>query len=58
MRWQEPAGGILLIGSLGGLFYAVMLLRGHDYVSAIVLTIIGLALLAASVELLRPSAGE
>ncbi len=59
MAWlREGSGGLLLLASLGTLFYAIVQLRGHDYVAAIVLTFIGLAVLGASVELLRPSTGE
>jgi len=51
-------GSVLLSSSLATLFYAVLQLRGHDYVAAIVLVVIGLALLGAGVELIRPSSGE
>ena len=55
---REGSGFVLLIGALAVLFYGVLALRGHDFVSAIVLVVVGLALLGASVELLRPSVGE
>jgi hypothetical protein len=55
---RDGSGALLVLTSLGVLFYAVVQLRGHDYVAAIVLTVSGLALLGAGVELLRPSVGE
>ena len=55
---REGSGGLLLVSSLAVLTYGVVYLRSHDYVAALVLVVIGLALLGAGVELLRPSAGE
>jgi hypothetical protein len=57
-RVREGSGLLLLLLALAVLFYAVTALRGHDFVSAIVLVVVGLALLGASVELLRPTLGE
>lgn len=55
---REGSGGVLLVASLAVLAYGVVYLRSHDYVASLVLVVIGLALLGASVELLRSSAGE
>jgi hypothetical protein len=55
---RESAGFGLLLVSLGALFRGVLILGRHDYVAAIVLVVVGLALLGASMELLRPSLGE
>jgi len=59
LSWlREGSGGLLLLSAAATLFHGVLQLRGHDYVAAIVLVVIGLALLGAAVELLRPSTGE
>lgn len=55
---RESSGAVLVLASLVVLFFAVRELRGHDYVSAIVLVVTGLSLLGAGVDLLRPSVGE
>tara|TARA_B100001750_G_scaffold80880_1_gene64274 strand:- start:2060 stop:2239 length:180 start_codon:yes stop_codon:yes gene_type:complete len=55
---REGSGLLVLLGALAVLFQGILALRGHDFVSAIVLSVVGLALLGASVELLRPSVGE
>ncbi|MBX3249635.1 MAG: hypothetical protein KF901_20835 [Myxococcales bacterium] len=55
---REGAGVLLVVAALVALFVAVLQLRGHDYVATMVLVVIGLALLGAGVELLRPSTGE
>lgn len=55
---RESSGALLVLASIAVLFYAVRELRGHDYVSAIVLVVTGLSLLGAGVDLLRPSIGE
>lgn len=47
-----------MLVSLAVLFYAVLQLRSHDYVAAILLVITGLSLLRAGAELLRPTVGE
>ncbi len=57
-RLREGLGTLLLLAALVTLFLGVMDLRAHDYVAAILLSFIGLALLGAGVELLRPSLGE
>jgi len=43
---------------MGVLFWAVVQLRGHDYVAAVLLIVTGLSVLRAGVELLRPTMGE
>jgi hypothetical protein len=55
---RDTSGAILVLASLGVLYYAITELRGHDYVSAVVLVVTGLSLLGAGVDLLRPSMGE
>ncbi|MEM9068791.1 MAG: hypothetical protein AAGE52_09800 [Myxococcota bacterium] len=55
---REGSGALLLLSALATLFYGVVKLRAHDYVATIVLVVVGLALLGAAVELLRPSVGE
>lgn len=58
-RWvRDGSGALLVAGSLGVLFYAILQLRSHDYVAAVILVVTGLCLLGAGVELLRPSVGE
>lgn len=39
-------------------FHGVSQLRAHDYLACIMLTLTGLSLLRAGVDLLRPSVGE
>ena len=51
-------GAMLLLIALGVLFYAIVQLRTHDYVAAILLVVTGLSLLRAGTELLRPTVGE
>ena len=55
---RDGSGALLVLTSLGVLFYAVLQLRGHDYVAAILLVIVGLSLLRAGAELLRSTVGE
>jgi hypothetical protein len=55
---RDGSGALLVLTSLGVLFYAVLELRAHDYVAAILLVVTGLSLLRAGVELLRPTVGE
>lgn len=55
----RPITGVLLVGvALVTLFFGVRELSSHDYVAALILTIMGLSLLGAGVELLRPTVGE
>ena len=60
MRWvvRDVAGGVLVIGALWTLFEALMRLRDHDYLAAFAASLLGLAVLGAAVELLRPTVGE
>jgi hypothetical protein len=59
MVWlREGAGALLVLAALAACFYGVLQLRAHDYVSAIVIVVVGLSLLGAGTELLRPSVGE
>lgn len=55
---RDGSGALLVVTSLAVLFYAVLQLRSHDYVAAILLVITGLSLLRAGVELLRSTVGE
>jgi len=55
---RDGAGALLLALALFVLFQSVTSLRGHDYLACLVLTVTGLALLRAGVELLRPTLGE
>jgi hypothetical protein len=55
---RDGSGALLLVAALAALFRAVTQLRGHDYLASLVLAAIGLSLLRAGVELLRPSVGE
>ncbi len=59
MVWlREGTGALLVLAAVAACGYGVLQLRAHDYVSAIVVVVIGLALLGAGTELLRPSVGE
>lgn len=59
MVWlREGTGALLVLAALAACGYGVLQLRAHDYVSGIVVVVIGLALLGAGTELLRPSVGE
>jgi hypothetical protein len=55
---RDGTGSLLVVVALGGLFFAVRQLADHDYVAAILLSLTGLSLLWAGVELLRPTIGE
>ena len=60
MRWvvRDVAGAVLVIAALVALFEAIGRLRDHDYVSGALVILVGLAVLGAGVELLRPTVGE
>ena len=60
MRWvvRDVAGGALIVAALAALFEAMGRLREHDYVSGALVILVGLAVLGAGVELLRPTVGE
>ncbi len=55
---REVLGLVVLILALGVLAGGIWELRAHDYVSAIVLVVVGLGLLGAGLELVRPSMAE
>lgn len=55
---RDGSGALLVAAALGLLFWAVMQLRGHDYLAAVLLIVTGLSVLRAGVELLRPTLGE
>jgi hypothetical protein len=58
-RWiRDGSGLILLLSALGLLFYGVVELRQRDYLACAILTLTGLSLMRAGVELLRASVGE
>jgi hypothetical protein len=58
-RWARDASGVLLVlSALGTLFYSVMQLRQRDYLACVILTLAGLSLMRAGVELLRASVSE
>jgi hypothetical protein len=58
-RWARDGSGVaLLLCALASLFYGVMQLRQRDYLACVILTVTGLSLMRAGVELLRPSVGE
>jgi hypothetical protein len=48
----------LVLSALGLLFYGVVQLRQRDYLACVILTLTGLSLMRAGVELLRLSVGE
>ena len=47
-----------MLGAIVAFVEALSHLRGHDYVSAVLAILLGLAVLGAGVELLRPTVGE
>jgi hypothetical protein len=55
---RDGSGVVLVLSALGVLFYAVVELRERDYLACVILTLTGLSLMRAGVELLRPSVGE
>ena len=57
-RLREAGGGLLLCASFAAIVRSVMHLQSHDFVSALIMCVIGLALLGAGFEALRPSIGE
>lgn len=51
--------GALLVGvAIAALFWAIVQLRAHDYLAAVLLIVTGLSVMRAGVELLRPTLGE
>ena len=58
-KWvREFMASALLVASLGTLGAAMLDLHGHDYVSSIILVVVGLALLGSGLELFRASMSE
>ncbi len=55
---KDGVGYLLLVVALTVLVLGVDAVRGHDYVAAVLILGTGLAVLRASVTLLRPSIGE
>jgi hypothetical protein len=55
---REGSGALLVLGALAVLYQAVAVLRGRDYLACIILVMVGLSLMRAGVELLRPSIGD
>jgi hypothetical protein len=55
---RETAGLVLLVSSLAALGRAVIVLGRHDYVAAVLFVAVGLSLVGAGLELLRPGVGE
>ena len=55
---KDGAAYALLVVALSVLGLGVNAVRGHDYVAAILILGTGLAVLRASVTMLRPSVGE
>jgi hypothetical protein len=58
-RIVRDGTGVLLVGtSMAVLFWAIVQLRAHDYVAAILLTVAALSTMRAGADLLRPTLGE
>lgn len=55
---RDGSGVVLVLSALGVLFYGVVELRQRDYLACVILTLTGLSLMRAGVELLRASVGE
>lgn len=55
---RDSAGLVLLATSLAALGRGVIVLGRHDYVAAVLFVIVGLSLVGAGLELLRPGVGE
>lgn len=55
---RDGSGALLVLVSLGVMYVSIVQLRAHDYLAALLLVVMGLSLLRAGVELLRPSIGE
>jgi hypothetical protein len=55
---RDGFGLLLVVVALSALAFGVRELRGHDYLAALLLLSVGLSVLRAGVELLRPSVGE
>lgn len=57
-RLAEVLGGLVMLAGLAVLFEAILMLRAHDYVAALLLGLVAVPLVRAAVDLLRPSLGE
>jgi hypothetical protein len=58
-RWARNGSGVgLLLCAIATLFYGVMQLRQRDYLACLILSLSGISLMRAGVELLRASVGE
>ena len=57
-RLRDGSGVVLVLSALGVLFYGIMQLRERDYLACVVLSLTGMALMRAGVELLRSSVNE
>jgi hypothetical protein len=58
-HWLRASAGLcLVLAALGVLFYGVVQLRQRDYLACIILTLTGLSMMRAGVEVLRPAVGE
>jgi hypothetical protein len=55
---REGSGTLLVLGALAVLYQAVSVLRVRDYLGCIILVMVGLSVMRAGVELLRPSIGD
>ena len=55
---KDGVGYVLLLVALAALFVGVSEAAGHDYLACACTLVTGLAVLRASVTLLRPSIGE
>ena len=55
---RDGTGALLVLSALVTLSLGIVELRGHDYVAALLLSVTGIALVRAGVELLRPTVGE
>ena len=57
-RLREVGAAALVMLGVGALAGSVLKLQEHDFVSSIVLCVMGLALLGAGLEAVRPVMGE
>lgn len=55
---RAGTGALLVGGSMPLLFWAIVQLRGHDYVAGLLLVVAALSVLRAGTDLLRPTLGE
>ncbi|MGE0787081.1 MAG: hypothetical protein AB7S26_15515 [Sandaracinaceae bacterium] len=55
---RDGTGLVLVLGALGALGWGLSELASHDYLSAILAIVVGLSVMRAGVDLLRPTVGE